>query len=180
MQHRKNWKLRPLYAGLIVVLTAVAVATLALRLSRSARISIRACEGARACSRSKPRSDYGKSGPAYATLQHDESHHEQLRLADNTFILHRAAPVVALEADLDSSAASACIQGEPAVPALPAAACKPLVCLWSTAVQDNVDLWLHAFTLLPDSAATERCPLPSGGQNGALVQPASIVEVGSV
>jgi hypothetical protein len=94
-----------------------------------------------------------------------------------SFILQRSAQIVALEAELSAGTGGSCTAGEASIPGLLSAACKPLVCLWSARAQVNVDLWLHAFTPLPESAFNDRCPLPTGGQRGALIKPGTLVEV---
>jgi hypothetical protein len=84
-----------------------------------------------------------------------------------SYHVQRSHLLVQLEQQLDGQTnVGSCNQGNPQLPGMPSQACKPLQCLWSVRASANIDLWLNAFTTIPDAVLVNRCPAPSGGQAG--------------
>ncbi len=70
-----------------------------------------------------------------------------------------------MEAELDRQGhVGSCHRSTPQLPGMPDGACKLMHCLWSDIWKVNVDLWLHAFTTIPHTVLSNRCPHASGGQ----------------
>lgn len=93
------------------------------------------------------------------------------------FLLQRSTTSLALEAQLDGGGLLGACQagGVPRLAGLPERACKPLLCLWSTMQNANVDLWLHTLSGIHDAALKSKCPTPLGGQTP--VEPGQVPEV---
>lgn len=94
-----------------------------------------------------------------------ELHAAKLGYVDYTGPISRCPGLITLEESLNTEpVVGACYHSKPLLPGLPTRYCEPLPCLWSYNLMTNIDVWLDAFSVLPDALLHGRCPVPEGGQ----------------